>query len=138
MSGDEEILIHSSLNKGRGTALVFDDSTNDSTMDDHMRMYVFTEDAHGVHEKTADVLTQPNNLECRTFVRLENAADFEEFQWPCTGVVVTRADNEVAGIKLTTTSELLCSVTLGFQDDDTSSIVSINADRPTTVREANR
>jgi hypothetical protein len=109
-----------------------------------MHKYVFTEDAHSVHGKTADVLTQPNSLECRTFVRLENAADFEEFQRPCTDVVATQADNKVAGIKLIITSELLCSVTLGFQDDNISSVVSvvsvvsISADRPTTICGADR
>jgi hypothetical protein len=44
----------------------------------------------------------------------------------------------VAGIKLTTTSETLCSVTLGFQDDGMSSVASISADRPTTIRGADR
>jgi hypothetical protein len=114
-SRDEEVLIYSATDKGRGTALVFDESVNDSARDNYMRKYVFTEDAHGVHGKTASVLTQPNSLECHTLVRLENAADFEEFQRPCSSVVATRADNDVAGIKLTTTSELLCSITLGFQ-----------------------
>jgi hypothetical protein len=137
-SGDEEIFIYAAIDKGRGTAFVFDESVNDSARDDYMRKYVFTEDAHGVHGKTASVLTQPNSLECRTLVRLENTTDFEEFQRSCTSVVAIRADNEVAGIKLTTTSDLLCSVTLGFQDDSTSSVVSISANRPTTIRGADR
>jgi len=45
-----------------------------------MRKYVFTEDAHCVQGKTADILTQPNSLECLTLILLSNAAEFEEFQ----------------------------------------------------------
>jgi hypothetical protein len=88
-SGDEEILIHSAYNKGRSNALIFDDFTNDMAKDEYMRKYVFAEDAHGVHGKTADVLTQPNSLKCRTLIRLRNADRFEEFQWSCSSVVAT-------------------------------------------------
>jgi cbb3-type cytochrome oxidase subunit 3 len=137
-SGDEEIIIHSTYDTGRGSALVFDDSTNDTARDKYMRDYVFTEDAHGVHEKTVNVLTQPNNLQCHTFIRMRDADRFEEFQRPCSGVVATRADNMVAGIKLTTTSDTLCSVTLGFQDDDIFSVASLSASRPTTIRGSDR
>jgi hypothetical protein len=137
-SGDEEVIIHASLNKGKGTALIFEEMDNDTARDDYMRKWVFTEDAHGVQGKTADILTQANSLECRTLVRLVNADDFEEFQQPCADVTAVRADNEVAGVKLTTTSTRVCSVVLGFQSDDTSSVVSINIDRPATIRGPDR
>jgi hypothetical protein len=138
MSGDEEVIIYATHDKGRGNALIIDNSTTDALKDEYMRNYVFTQDAHGVHRKAANVLTQPNALPCRTLIRLRNADSFEEFQNPCSDVTATRADNMVADIKLMTTSEKLCSVTLGFQDDNISSIASISASRPTTVRGADR
>jgi hypothetical protein len=88
-SGDEEIIKHATYNKERGNALIFNDFTNDTARDEYMRNYVFTEDAHGVHGKTADVLTQTNSLECRILIRLRDADRFEEFQRPCSSVMAT-------------------------------------------------
>jgi hypothetical protein len=137
-SGDEEVVITATFDKGRGSALVFDDSMNDTAKDKYVRDYVFTEDAHGVHARTASVLTQPNGLQCTTYIRLTGANRFVEFQRSCSDVVATRADNEVAGVKFTTTSTDLCSITVGFQDDNRSSVVSINALRPATIHGADR
>jgi hypothetical protein len=53
-SGDEEIIIHSGFDKGRNTALVFDDSRNELAKDKYLHDHVFPEDAGELRGKTAE------------------------------------------------------------------------------------
>jgi hypothetical protein len=81
---------------------------------------------------------RPNSLECRTMVRLKTANKFVEFQRPCTTVIATKVDNEVVGVQISAQSILICTATVGFQDDNMSTVILVSQHTPVTIKGADR
>jgi hypothetical protein len=137
-SGDEEVIIRSPAERVNGTSLIFSDSDNLTGMDEYMSTWIFAEDGYGIRAKAPVVLTTPNGLQCRTAVTVNQADTYEEFRQPCADVTVARAPGEPAAVEFTTTSDALCTLVLGFQSDDVSSVVTLKAGKTVTMRGADR
>jgi hypothetical protein len=134
-SGDKEVIIHSTFNQGTGTSLVF----KDVDWNDYMERIHFSRGAYDiiVNEPRA-LATQPNSLECKMLITVPNGADFVEFQLPCEKVWATQADEETAGIKIMTDNAVMCTVTVGYDSDNISTVISINTKNPVTLKGADR
>jgi hypothetical protein len=137
-SGDEEVIIRSPAERVNGTSLIFGDSENLTGMDEYMSTWIFAEDGYGIRAKAPAVLTTPNSLQCRTAVTVSQADTYDEFRQPCADVTVARAPDEPAAVQFTTTSEVICTLVLGFQSDEVSSVVTLKAGKPVTTRGADR
>jgi hypothetical protein len=137
-SGDEEVIVHSTFEHSIGSSLVFQNLDNDCARDDYMPKNTFREDSGGVSTHVSSVMAQPNTLECCALYRLTNANKFTEFQKPCIAVMATKVDDEVAGVKISTRNQLLCTVMVDFQDDNSSTVLSISVHQSVTIRDADR
>jgi hypothetical protein len=130
-SGDEELIIPSNFENGLPSSLIFYKVDDWKAL---MRQKYFRYDQKDVISiDMQNWKVQPSQFECRVMVRVPNGNDFVEFQKPCQSTKATQADDETAGIKLSTEEVQLCSGVVGFVGTDRSTAVSINKKNPVTL-----
>jgi cell division protein FtsL len=135
-SGDEELIIPSNFDNGLPSSLIFYKVDDWKAL---MRQRYFRYDQKDIISiDMQNWKVQPAQFECKVMVRVPNGQDFVEFQKPCQAVKATKADDETAGVKLSTDELQLCTVVVGFTGTDRSTIISINKKNPVTLNGADK
>jgi hypothetical protein len=136
-SGDREIITHATFSSGGGAQLIF---YTPPDWREYMKAYHIpgSTSTQPTVNWPFDASVQPSAFECKTLFNLPNGNDFEEFRQYCSNTWATLADDDVSGIKIMTSSELWCTVDVGFGADDWSTLVTIKLNHPVTLLGADR
>jgi hypothetical protein len=136
-SGDKEIITHATFSSGGGARLIFYTPEN---WRDYMKAYHIPGSSSTQPDVNMpfDASVQASSFECKTLFNLPNGHDFEEFRQYCPNTWATLADDGVSGVKIMTSSELWCTVDVGFGSDNWSTLISIKYAQPVTLLGADR
>jgi hypothetical protein len=140
-AGDEEIIAWASMDFGRGTTFVLDKTLNtQEKVNEYMKQYHFRMGGDKLQSIPASGIdVRPNSFECRMVLTLRNGNDFQEFQQPCEQVSANVAGNDdTAGVEISTTSTIMCTITVGFMNTTVTTVISLNKLSPVTLRGANK
>jgi hypothetical protein len=140
-SGDEEIINSDTTEWGHRGTYVFDPLIKtDEDIKNYFTKFHFTKAADRIYVNPhRDGFVRPATFECRMMFTVANGNDFSEFQQPCETVSADVAgDDYTAGLRITTPSTTMCTVTVGFQDTDSSTVVSVNRLSPVILRGADK
>jgi hypothetical protein len=136
-SGTEEIIKYAGMKTDGPVSIIFDKPKD---WKEHMKKYFRYDQKQLVQLDTQKYLLQPSNFECRMMARVPNGKDFAEFQPACLNVSVSQTNttevengNPTPAVKISTENMTMCTVTVGYEGTDRTTVVSVNKRSPITL-----